>query len=359
VEMMVALVVGFLVLTGISQIFIKTKRASVFQDELARMQENSRYAMQLLNSEIRNAGYLGCRHARNIDAAYLDTDGSYFDNFSLAAEGYEASGTGPGDSFALESAADGWSNSGGGTPQDTPLAGQPFQTGSDILVIRYAHGPGLTLKEDKQNNSQIRVINISYESGACPGNRSRFSDLCAGGEERAIISDCERARSFKIGSLALDGNGILTITDASGSPWVGEHNSTLPFTVADSTLFAARTVAFFIRKNRAGNPSLYRKIGDKNPEELVEGVENMQIVYGEDSDGNGVADQYLPADRVGDFADVVSIRLSLMLRTLRESAGKSSGSKQLTMLSTTVIPPDDRHYRRVFTTTIQLRNPHG
>ena len=117
VEMMVALVVGFLVLAGIGQIFIKTKRASVLQDELARMQENSRYAMQLLNNEIRSAGYLGCRHASNMDPAYLDTEGTYFDNFALALEGYEASGTGPGNSFVLASASDGWFNLAGGTPR--------------------------------------------------------------------------------------------------------------------------------------------------------------------------------------------------------------------------------------------------
>ncbi len=359
VEMMVALMVGFLVLTGISQIFIKTKRASVFQDELARMQENSRYAMQLLNNEIRNAGYLGCRHASNMDAAYLDTGGTYLDNFAIAVEGYEANGTGPGNDFSLDSAANGWANSGGGTPQDTVLKDQPFRAGSDILIVRYAYGPGLTLVEDKQNNSQLKVTNISRESQACSGGSDRFSELCAGGEERAIISDCERARSFKIGELALDGGGILTITDASGTSWVGEHNSTLPFTAADSTLFAARTVAFFVRDNSAGNPALYRKIGDKRAEELVEGVENMQVVYGEDSDGDGVANQYLPADQIGNFADVVSIRLSLMLRTVRETGGKSRGSEQLAMLSTSVTTPADRHYRRVFTTTIQLRNPHG
>ncbi len=359
VEMMVALVVGFLVLAGIGQIFIKTKRASVLQDELARMQENSRYAMQLLNNEIRNAGYLGCRHASNMDPAYLDTDGTYFDNFALALEGYEASGTGPGDSFVLASASDGWFNLAGGTPQDTALKDQPLRAGSDILIVRHAYGPGLILTGDKQNDSQLKVFNISRESEACSGGNDKFSELCAGGEERAIISDCERARSFKIGALSLDTAGILTITDASGASWVGEHSSAVPFTAADSTVFAARTIAFFVRDNAVGNPALYRKIGDKNAEELVEGVENMQVVYGEDSDGDGVADQYLPADQVADFTDVVSIRLSLMLRTIQESAGKTHGEERLAMLSSSVTTPADRHYRRVFTTTIRLRNPHG
>ncbi len=359
VEMMVALLVGFLVLSGISQIFIKTKRASVLQDELARMQENSRYAMQILGNEIRNAGYLGCRHSSNMDAAYLDTEGTYLDDFSVAMEGFEATGTGPGDAFVLNEATKGWSNASGETPYDTVLKNQPFQPGSDILVIRYAHGPGLSLTEDKQNDSLIRVANVSRESQSCPGGSDGFSGLCAGGEERAIISDCERARVFRIGALDLTGGGTLVISDASGTQWVGEHNSSRPFTKADASVFSARTVAFFVRDNGTGNPALYRKIGDKNAEELVEGVENIQVVFGEDSDGDGVANQYIPADEVANFSRVVSVRLSLMFRTIRESAGKSKGSEQLNMLATSVTTPSDRHYRRVFTTTIQLRNPYG
>ncbi len=359
VEMMVALTLGVIVLAGISQIFIKTKRATVFQDELARMQENSRYAIQLLNKEIRNAGYLGCRHSSNIDASYLDTGGTYFDNFSLAVEGYEADGTAPGSPFTVGSITAGWSG-GNGTESTLPAAlGNPnLVPGSDIIIIRYAHGSGLTLAQEKQNNSDVQVINISQETNSCnSGSSDGFSGLCIG--DLAIISDCERAHSFQISNLDLDGSGILTIRDATGNSWVGEHNSTVPFTVADSSLFGARTVAFFVRNNSAtpAVPSLYRKIGNGNAQELVEGVENMQVAYGEDTDNDGVPNRYLAAHQVGDFSNVTSIQLSLLLRTIHESSRRSAAAKTLSMLSADVTTPSDHHYRQVFTTTIQLRNP--
>ena len=359
VEMMVALTLGIIVLAGIGQVFIKTKRASVFQDELARMQENSRYAIQLLNKEIRNAGYLGCRHASNMDAAYLDTGGTYLDNFSLAIEGYEADGTTPGSPFTLGATSTGWSG-GNGTEATLPtvLNSPLLVAGSDIVIIRYANGSGLTLAQDKQNNSDVQVTNVSKEINGCSGGASDgFSGLCIG--DLAIVSDCERARSFQIDSLALDGSGVLTVHDATGVNWVGEHSSTIPFTIADSSLFEARTVAFFVRNNNAtpAVPSLYRKIGSGNAQELVEGVENMQVVYGEDTDNDGVPNQYLAAHQVTNFSNVVSIQLSLLLRTIRESSRRSPAAQTLSMLSTDVTTPADHHYRQVFTATIQLRNP--
>ncbi len=358
VEMMVALALGVIVLFGISQIFIKTKRAATFQEEMARMQENSRYAIQLLNQEIRNAGYLGCRHASSMDAAYIDTNGTYLDNVALAVEGYEAIGTAPGDSFTLASATSNWNGGNGTLPAlaSTPLNGQPLSPGSDIIIIRYANGPGLTLASDKQDNSEIRVNNIAVEPNSCDsGTSSKFSGFCTG--DPAIISDCERARSFNIGTLALDSSGILTITDNSGTNWVAENNSSLPFTMADSSLFEVRTVAFFIRNNAAGIPALYRKIGNGNAQELVEGVENMQITYGEDSNNDGVPEQYKTADNVTSFANVVSAHVSLMLRTIRETARRTAAAQTLPILSAEVTTASDRHHRHIFTATIQLRNP--
>ncbi len=356
VEMMVALVVGLIVLAGISQVFIKTKRASVLQDELARMQEGSRYAIQLLNEEIRNAGYLGCRHASSIVPAYMDTGGSYVDNFAIAVEGYEADGTAPGNSFSLDAVANSWSGGNGteSTLAATPLNGQPFIPGSDIIIIRYAHGSGLALSQDKQNNSEVLVNNISTDT--CSGGATGYSGLCA--SDLAIISDCERARSFTIGTLALGASSVLTIPDYSGGSWVGAGNSSVPFTVADSALFEGRTVAFFVRNNTAGIPSLYRKIGSSaDAQELVEGVENMQVVYGEDTSSDGVPDQYQTADNITNFANVVSVRISLMLRTIRQPTSRVPRAQTLSMLSATATTPSDRHHRRIFTTTIQLRNP--
>ena len=43
-------------------------------------------------------------------------------------------------------------------------------------------------------------------------------------------------------------------------------------------------------------------------EELVEGVEDMQLLYGVDEDENGGVDRYQDASEVADWNDVVSVR---------------------------------------------------
>ncbi len=48
-------------------------------------------------------------------------------------------------------------------------------------------------------------------------------------------------------------------------------------------------------------PALYRKVGASDAEELVRGVENMQIEYGEDLDANWTADVYRTADAVANW----------------------------------------------------------
>lgn len=88
---------------------------------------------------------------------------------------------------------------------------------------------------------------------------------------------------------------------------------------------------------------------------IVEDVENMQILYGEntDSDTLGVADRYIPANNVGRWDRVVSVRISLLLRTPEDNL---VDSPQPYIFNGATVTPSDRRQRRVFTTTITLRN---
>ena len=78
---------------------------------------------------------------------------------------------------------------------------------------------------------------------------------------------------------------------------------------------------------------------------LVEGVEDLQILYGEDTDAisDGIANQYATAGAVN-MARVVSVRVQLRLRSPDDN------------LTDTVTAFGDRRIRRVFTNTVTLRN---
>lgn len=60
VEIMVALVIGIMMLLGISEIFVTASRSGVTGSDLARVQESGRIALELVSKEVRRAGYKGC-----------------------------------------------------------------------------------------------------------------------------------------------------------------------------------------------------------------------------------------------------------------------------------------------------------
>ena len=93
----------------------------------------------------------------------------------------------------------------------------------------------------------------------------------------------------------------------------------------------------------------------KNSDDLIEGMENMQILYGEDSNSDGWANYYVPANNVINWEKVVSIRISLLVVTLDNFL--TTQPMPFTFNGITTTPAvTDRKIRRVFTTTIALRN---
>ncbi|MBC9252241.1 hypothetical protein A9179_18380 [Pseudomonas alcaligenes] len=60
IEVMVAMVLGLLVVLGITQIFVSSKQTYVAQDASARLQEDARYVLTRMTQELRMAGMFGC-----------------------------------------------------------------------------------------------------------------------------------------------------------------------------------------------------------------------------------------------------------------------------------------------------------
>ncbi len=129
----------------------------------------------------------------------------------------------------------------------------------------------------------------------------------------------------------------------------------------DAEILRLVTNVYYIgRRNNDPNnpPGLFRKELDDGvvvTEELVSGVDNMQVFYGEDSNSDGTADVYRTADQVVDWSIVVTARLGLLVRTLNY-ANSEVDTRVYGVLGTLIGPYNDRQQRRVFTTTVELRN---
>jgi len=121
-------------------------------------------------------------------------------------------------------------------------------------------------------------------------------------------------------------------------------------------------VAYFIGSNPAGRPGLFRTSSNGGTEELVENVEDMDIVYGLDTSDppDGIADSYAAAGGVANWAQVVSVRLSLLV--VSQDAAVTTGAQSYVLRDTNgdgtldTQTAGDSRLRQVFTSTIALRN---
>jgi type IV pilus assembly protein PilW len=90
---------------------------------------------------------------------------------------------------------------------------------------------------------------------------------------------------------------------------------------------------------------------------LIDGIESMQIVYGVDTNEDRTANYYVPANNltINDWSKVASVRISLLAATLDNNL--TTQSLPYVFNDKTITPPGTDHkIRRVFTTTIALRN---
>ena len=92
---------------------------------------------------------------------------------------------------------------------------------------------------------------------------------------------------------------------------------------------------------------------------LVEGVEALQVAYGEDTDADRIANDYFSADLVDDWDTIISVNLALLLRSEESGLDLDESTYQLlepALGGVTIDPADDRRQRMLFTTTAALRN---
>lgn len=114
IELMIAMLIGVFLLGGIIQIFQGTQQSSRVNENASRMQENGRFAMDILSREIRMAGYIPCRidpsdFPNNVSNSIDSPDAGYdffqnpigIDEGGVSAfAGYPPVGTAPGNRVA-------------------------------------------------------------------------------------------------------------------------------------------------------------------------------------------------------------------------------------------------------------------
>ncbi|HUF71503.1 MAG TPA: PilW family protein [Gammaproteobacteria bacterium] len=354
VELMVALVLGLLITGGVLQVFAANRASYEFNDGLSRLQENGRFALDTLNFRTRMAGYLGCVSDIPMSNNLNGGVGSLAFDFSEGMRGFEASGTGPGQTIAPTTSDP--ANSTAGTDWSPNLAanliGSVLPT-SDVLVIRNVSAATHALVSPYNDSAQIFVDATS-------------DDYFEG--EIGIVSDCQKASVFQMtnidegvaaGRINIAHAASMTPGNQSPTPW-GSDQQYGP----GAELMRGETWIYYVGSPPGGGPPalMQQRLQRTSAsvvalvaEELVSSVETMQVLYGIDAALDGAVDQYVTADAVADWNQVVTVRISLVMRS-PEEYGTETDDRTYDVNGTIFDPFDDRRERHVFTTTVAVRN---
>jgi type IV pilus assembly protein PilW len=177
-----------------------------------------------------------------------------------------------------------------------------------------------------------------------------------------IIADCSKADIFQINNANPDGTGELVHnTGTTCSP--GNYNTTActggnahclsKIYAGDANVYRMQQITYSLGTGGQGQPALFRKQNINAPIELVDGIADFQLRYGEDIDGDRAADYYVPADQVVDLGRVVSIRVWVLSRSYEDNLTPTA---QTYMWENGPVTAADNRLYQVFTSTVTMRN---
>src|SRR5690606_5674133 len=132
------------------------------------------------------------------------------------------------------------------------------------------------------------------------------------------------------------------------------------------------TVYYFVAPSLSGNTfSLYRQKGHGAPaEELLEGVEDMQLEFGVDEDGDSIVDEWYAADDADfeaemwsgwDWNTLANEKDPLLVRAVRYSLllvteDAVLGEDQTLSYNGASLVKTDRRLRQVFSSSVGIRS---
>jgi len=331
VELMIAMTLGLVLLGGIGYVYIGSRGAFRTTDNLSRMQENARYALDVMSRDIRMAGYIGCGNMASIRVNTIAKPPVPPMTIGNALIGY---------------------NSGSGWTNPTTIT---RVAGTDVLSVMgaFSNGVNLTGNLAPQNaNVQINGNPDSFQMG-----------------DVLVVTNCVNADIFKVTNTPGSSGSIITVAHATASncqrdPITGACTTGPANRIgtygADAFVMRINQYSYFIGTPTATStrptppPSLYRVGLDGNPEELVENVQDMQFKYGLDTNGDGAVDSY--SYTPGNWAQVVSVKVSLLMRSPDNNLSTSTQSVTFDNGTTGTFTAPDRRLYQVYSATVGVRN---
>lgn len=289
IELLIAMVLGLMLVAGMATMYLSTKSSYNAQNSLLEVQEAGRYIIEAIKQDFRQSDNWGCSQATT---NVLNSAGSgYVDYLAEGVDGVDST--------------------------------------NDTLTIRRADVAGVQLQNDMFDEaSDIVVGTTAFTQG-----------------QVVIINDCLSGDIFQITNDPTSTTSLQHITGV-GLPGnvVGELSKAYTTT---ARVYPIRSVSYSVANG------WLQKTTDGVTENLLPNVERFQVLFGEDTDSDRVANRYVAASSVSDWGDVASIRVNILIKSTANGVRLSNQTYTFNGVTTTAT---DLRLYKVFSTTVVVRN---
>ncbi len=321
-EMMISIVLGLLILAAMASLFVNQSRVRGELDKSNRMIDNGRYAMEVLSTSLRLAGYYDTYVPTGTVTSVSDpctvsdlTDAAKnAELLNQHVQGYNAS---VGSSVTSKQIASLPANCGFTYESESVKS---LKAGSDMVVVRRAatsnpvvtpNGHGIYLQTSKCPSDSVK-----FQIGIAASSTVHAKDCATAATLRPLLVEI-----FFIGQDNNLGDGIPTLKKM-------ELN--------------LATGAFVVTP-------------------LVEGIEYMRVDYGVDNAPtgalDGAPDEFKVTPDVADWPNVTAVRVSLLARNIETSKAYTDRKTYNLGLAGEYPAANDAYKRHAFTQVIRLVNP--
>ncbi len=296
VELLVTILIGMFLILGTVSVFMKTSDNQRINDAVGRIQENTRFVLDILEYDIRMAGYWG----RSNDTALVERRRGQTNQLPDIDD--------CGDRWYIDLnnpiQASNNANPFGAASADPCISDADYRADTDVLVVRHA--------EAEPEAPQAGVVQIQ--------------------------SDIARSRLFTDG-----------VVPGGFQPSSQTHRLV--------------SHAYFV-SDAAGVPALHRIELTDGPavvdQQILPGVEDLQVQFGIDTDGDNAADRFVNPGNEPAGSVVLAVRIWVLMRSESFEAGfQDNGLYEYADQRFLPVDddPDAASFRRVLVSrTIQLRN---
>jgi type IV pilus assembly protein PilW len=273
IELMVAMTIGSVLIFGATQVYVNSRNAYGANEGVSRMQETARYAMSVIEPDVRMSNFWGLlKGAGAVTGQALQTAAA-----APVAPGAAANICGTNFAVDLSTNLQGDNNSYALSPTR--------QAGCNSLIDLDTAAAWTTTPVTTADTLTVRRASV-FTNAAPTANVLELCTTRISGKLQSDISACTAPPFGQLSNLIVD--------------------------------------AYYIDRNSlqlAGLPALRRKTLSSGgvlrfaDQEIIAGIEDMQVQFGIDPTGNtGIATRYVNPDAVPATAQIVSVRLWLLVR---------------------------------------------